>query len=188
MQERIRKLIEWSKTHEGRKLIRFTSVSVIATMTSQLGILVFYGLFHLWGIVASTIMANAVATIPSYYLNRHWTWGKSGRSHVLKEIVPFWTMSALGITASFFGALYAKHVVHLHSYPQVPYADAWPHWANTLIVMFANFLSFAIFWVLKLMLFNRIFHVSEIDEVEEHLELEEEQAAVLAHEGEEISP
>ena len=34
----------WSKSHEGRKLIRFTSVSLVATATSQLGILILYGI------------------------------------------------------------------------------------------------------------------------------------------------
>jgi putative flippase GtrA len=182
--EHVHKLIAWSKTHQGRKLVRFTSVSLVATATSQIGILLFYGVFHLWGVVGSTIAANLIATIPSYHLNRKWTWGKHGRSHLVKEIIPFWTISLLGITFSFFGSLYAKHVVHLHSVPQVSAAQAWPHWANTIVVMFANFLSFAIFWVLKLALFNRIFHVSEIEEVEVHLEHEEE----FAHEGEELSP
>jgi putative flippase GtrA len=172
----VTKAIAWSKTHEGKKLIRFTSVSLIATTTSQLGILLFYGVFHIWGVVGSTIAANLVATVPSYYLNRSWTWGKKGRSHVLKEIVPFWTMSVLGIAVSYFGARLAKHIVNAYNFP---------HAVDTLIVMLANFLSFGIFWVLKLMLFNRIFHVSELEEVEEHLEHEEELAA---HGGEEISP
>ncbi len=39
----------------------------------------------------------------------------------------------------------------------------------------ANFLSFGIFWVLKLIVFNRIFKVDELEEVEEHL-VHEEQA------------
>jgi putative flippase GtrA len=173
---RVHTFLDWTKTHQGRKLIRFTSVSLIATATSQLGILMFYGVFHIWGVVGSTIAANLMATIPSYYLNRTWTWGKKGRSHLVKEIIPFWTMSLLGITVSYFGARLAKHVVNQYNFP---------HAVDTLIVMFANFLSFGIFWILKLMLFNRIFHVSEMEEVEEHLEHEEELAA---HGGEEFSP
>jgi len=179
MRERVGQFLEWSRTHQGRKLIRFTSVSIVATGTSQLGILLFFGVFHVWGIIGSTIAANLVATIPSYHLNRKWTWGKHGRSHLVKEILPFWSISALGITFSFFGSLYAKHLVGQH--------HAWPHLVVTLIVMAANFLSFAVFWVLKLMLFNRIFHVSELQEVEEHLEIEEHEGAAAVPGGDELS-
>ena len=56
----------------------------------------------------SAIFANAVATFPSYWLNRRWAWGKSGRSHFMKEIVPFWAMSAAGIAFSIFFAYGAK--------------------------------------------------------------------------------
>ena len=56
------------------------------------------------------MFANVVATIPSYFLNRMWVWGKGGRSHVMKEIVPFWVMSAIGITVSIGGAAVARHI------------------------------------------------------------------------------
>jgi putative flippase GtrA len=174
MRSRIDKVLEWSRTHQGRKLIRFTCVSAVSTATSLTVITLVYGVFH-WGVVWSTVFGNVVATVPSYYLNRSWTWGKRGRSHLVKEIIPFWSMSSLGITFSFFGSLLARHIVK---------TNAFPHIANTLIVDAANFFSFAIFWVLKLIVFNKIFNVSELDEVEEHLEHEEE----LAREGEDVSP
>ena len=185
MRSRIEQALEWSRSHKGKKLIRFTSVSVVATATSQLGIFVFFGVFHIWGIIGSTIAANLVATIPSYHLNRKWTWGKRGRSHVMKEVLPFWSISVIGIAFAFMWSLLAKHIVSLHSYPHVSHAAAWSHPEVTVIALAANFISFAIFWVLKLMLFNRIFHVSELQEVEEHLEQEE--AGAFAHKGEELS-
>jgi putative flippase GtrA len=167
MRSRIQQVLEWSRTHEGRKLIRFTSVSVISTVVSQGLIILFYGLTKWMGVVEATVVANGLATIPAYNLNRRWTWGKSGKSHLTREVLPFWVMSALGIGVSFFGSLYARHLVNAH------------HWNHTLlgtlIVMAANFVSFAIFWVLKLMVFNRIFKVDELEEVEEHL-VHEEQA------------
>ena len=42
------------------------------------------------------------------------------------------------------------------------------HLEQTLLVLVANFVSFAIFWVVKLLVFNRLFHV-ELDEFDEHL-------------------
>lgn len=166
MLEKIASLRAWASTHEGKKVIRFTMVSVISTIVSFVTLFLVFGVLKIWSQVPSTIFANAVATIPSYNLNRKWAWGKSGRSHVAKEIIPFWSMSALGIAVSVVGAQVARHLSVKHHLP---------HWEQTAAVLIANVLSFAVFWVLKLLLFNRLFHVAEIDEFDEHL-TEEEQA------------
>jgi putative flippase GtrA len=184
MRARIERLRAWTHTHEGRKLIRFTCVSGVSTATSQLLLLLIFGVAHLWGVVASTFVANACATVPSYYLNRTWTWGKRGRSHLVKEIIPFWTMSALGIICAFFFSLWAHHLIHTHD---------WAHWIDTIVAMAVNFLAFAIFWVLKLLVFNRIFHVAaadKLEEVEERLEQDEaaEAGAARLHASEGFSP
>ena len=105
-----------------------------------------------------------MATIPSYHLNRKWAWGKGGRSHIAKEIIPFWCMSGLGIAVSVIGAQVARHI-------SVKYNLT--HLEQTAIVLFANVASFGVFWVLKLLLFNRLFHVSELEEFDEHLTAEE---------------
>ena len=39
--------------------------------------------------------------------------------------------------------------------------------------MFANVMSFGVFWVVKLLVFNRLFKI-ELDEFDEHLTHEEE--------------
>lgn len=168
MRQRLNDLIAWSKTHEGRKLIRFTSVSVISTIVSNATLFIVYGLKIIKGEVYATVFGNLVATLPSYYLNRTWTWGKTGRSHLRREIIPFWSMSLLGITFSMLGAEYARHLVHAHPH--------WMHLVKTIVVVGANFVSFAVFWVLKLKVFNRIFHVNELHDVDEHLTVEERQA------------
>jgi len=146
--------LAWSRTKHGRKLIRYTLVSAASTLTSVIVIAIVYGFRIIPGEVEATIFGNVVATIPSYNLNRKWTWGKSGRSHVRKEILPFWIIAVLGIAFSILGASYARHLVHAHHLS---------HFVATVVVVGANFVSFAVFWVLKLMIFNRIFHVEEID-------------------------
>ncbi len=146
--------LAWSRTKHGRKLVRYTLVSVASTLTSVIVIAIVYGFRIIPGEVEATIFGNVVATIPSYNLNRKWTWGKSGRSHPRKEILPFWIIAVLGIAFSILGASYARHLVHSHHLG---------HFVATLVVVGANFVSFAVFWVLKLMIFNRIFHVEEID-------------------------
>ena len=164
MRALVQKLLAWSRTHEGRKIIRFTSVSAISTVVSFSSISIVYGTKLIHGEISSTVFGNLVATVPSYYLNRTWTWGKKGKSHFRGEIVPFWAMALLGTAFSILGAKLAQHVVNTHH---------WHHLVNTGVVAFANLLSFGIFWVLKLKVFNRIFHVNELEEIDQHLSAEE---------------
>jgi putative flippase GtrA len=164
MIRRITALLEWFKTHEGKKIVRFTMVSVVSTLTSFAAISIFYGLKIIPGVLWATLAGNLLASIPAYQLNRRWTWGKRGKSHFRKEIIPFWSMTFLGIGVSQIGALWARHEVNTHQ---------WAHLANTALVSFTNLFSFALFWFLKMMVFNRIFKVHEIDEIDEHLKAEE---------------
>ena len=164
MPTRVGEVLAWARTHEGKKILRFTSVSVVSTAVSFTSISLFYGLHIISGILLATVAGNLVATLPSYYLNRSWTWGKRGRSHFRTEIVPFWSMSFLGIGVSMLGALWAKHVVHTHH---------WAHLANTALVSSTNLVSFGLFWVLKMMVFNRIFHDRTLEEMDAHLSVEE---------------
>jgi putative flippase GtrA len=161
----LREVVAWSKTHQGKKLIRFTLSSVITTGVSAAAILVVYGDHIITGIIGATLFGNLLATIPSYYLSRAWAWGKRGRSHVRKEVLPYLMMSFAGIAFSLFGAIYTKHLVHTHH---------WSHFTDTLVVEGVNVLSFAIFWVLKILLFNKIFHTDNLHAIEVHLEEEEQ--------------
>ena len=72
MSERIERLWAWLHTHEGRKIFRYTMVSVISTAVSFVVLALVYGVLRLWTEVPSTVFANSVATFPSYWLNRQW--------------------------------------------------------------------------------------------------------------------
>jgi putative flippase GtrA len=160
---RLHAFYDWLHTHEGRKIFRYTMVSVISTAVSTIVIVLVYGVAHLWSEVPSTIFGNAVASFPSYWLNRQWAWGKSGRSHFVKEVLPFWVMAVLGIAFSIIGAALAHHVgVHYKLH----------HLELTVLVLVANVVSFAVFWVVKLVVFNRLFRI-ELKEFDEHLAAEE---------------
>jgi putative flippase GtrA len=167
MPELVERLVLWLNTKEGKKIFRYSMVSVISTGVSFTVLFLVYGVGHLWPEVPSTVFANVVATFPSYWLNRTWAWGKTGRSHLVKEIIPFWAMAAVGIAFSIVGASIAHHIV-VKDFPN-------NHLAATAIVLAANLISFGIFWVAKLFLFNRLFHVpSLLEEIDEHVEHEAE--------------
>jgi membrane protein YdbS with pleckstrin-like domain len=88
-------------------------------------------------------------------------WGKGGRSHLGKEVVPFWVMSALGIAVSIVGASLAKHIGTTHHFS---------HLEQTALVLFANIVSFGVFWVLKFLVFNRLFRVHPLEDLDDLVE------------------
>jgi putative flippase GtrA len=153
----------WQRRHtpEAKRLIRYSMVSVISTIVSFGVLALVFGVLHVWGEIGSTVFANVVATIPSYFLNRQWVWGKGGRSHLMKEIVPFWLMSAIGIVVSIGGAAVAKHIGKTYHLS---------HFQQTVVVLLANLVSFGLFWVLKYVLYNRLFHVHPVEELDELVE------------------
>jgi putative flippase GtrA len=156
--------LAWSRTHEGKKLLRFTATSVISTVISEAVILIVYGLRWVPSEIGATFVGNLVAVAPAYYLNRNWAWGKSGTSHWRSEVLPYLSMTLLGILFSLLGAVWVRGLVHSHH---------WSHLVNTGLVGGVNLLSFAIFWVLKMLLFNRIFHVHALEDYDAHLSAEE---------------
>jgi putative flippase GtrA len=123
-------------------------VSVISALTSLVILTLVFGVLRLWGEVVSTLFANIMAGIPSYYLNRRWVWGKSGRSHIWREILPFWVMSISGIGFALYTASLAHNFADAHHLQQL---------ARTGLVVGANIAAFGILWFLKFLVLNRLF-------------------------------
>jgi len=156
MRDVVERLWRYLSTPGGKKMFRYTMVSVISTAVSTVVLLLVYGVFRVWTEVPSTLFANMVATVPSYYLNRSWAWGKTGRSHVRREIVPFWTLSIAGMLLSIVTESEARHIGIAHFDHD--------HLVRTVLVLGANFLAFGILWVVKFLAFNRLFKVASADD------------------------
>ena len=118
-------------------MFRYTMVSVISTGVSVAVLALVYGVFKVWTEVPSTLFANGVATVPSYYLNRTWAWGKTGRSHIRREVLPFWGLSIAGMLLSIFTSSLARSIGVGHF--------AHHHLIRTAIVRRANLLAFGFF-------------------------------------------
>jgi len=148
MKDAVVRLWRLCRTPEGLKIIRYTMVSAISALTSLVILTLVYGVLRLWSEVISTLFANLMAGIPSYILNRRWVWGKSGRSHIWREILPFFVMSVTGIGFALYTATLAQSFAnshHLH------------HVARTALVVGANVTAFGILWLLKFIILNRLF-------------------------------
>jgi putative flippase GtrA len=152
------------------KVIKFAMVSVIAALTSLTILTIVYGVLRLWTEVWSAFFANVMAGIPSYLLNRRWVWGKSGRSHWWRELLPFWVMSLSGIGFALFTTTLAHNFADAHNLH---------HLARTVLLVGVNVASFGTLWFVKFLILNRLFAqiaTAEVGDEEEEEEEEEEEA------------
>ena len=144
-------------TPEGRKLVRYGTVSVVSAVVAFSTLTLVYGVLQLWTEVPSAFFSNIVAGVVNYVLNRRWVWQKSGRSSLKREILPFWIMSISGIVLALFTASWARNFSNAH------HLD---HWARTVVIVGANFCAFGIIWVVKFIILNRIFQPNPLPKVE----------------------
>jgi putative flippase GtrA len=149
-------LRELARRPDAKKMIRYTMVSVISVVVSEVVLAICFGVLH-WSARWSNVTAVVVATIPSYELNRKWAWGKRGKSHLWKEVVPFWTLSFIGLAFSTWSADYAETVVQRHDVS---------HGMQTLIVAAAALAAWGVLWVGKFIFFNKVLfrtHPAELE-------------------------
>ncbi len=132
-----------------QKLFKYSMASVVAVIVSNLLLLLFVGVINMGEVLASTL-ATSISAVPSYEMNRKWAWGKSGKSHLMKEVLPFWALALLGwgfsTLAVWWMGRVAKH-------------DHFSHGAKTLAVLAVYFGAFGVLWVGKFVIFNSLMFV-----------------------------
>jgi len=138
-------------SEEARKAVRYCLASAVSVAVSQAVLFVTFGPLH-WPAHTANIVACAVATLPAYYLNRAWVWGKTGRSHVRREIMPFWVIAFLGLGLSTWAADFASANAH--------HLTTW-NLGRTLVVMAATLGAFGLLWVGKFVAFNKVLFAQE---------------------------
>ncbi len=72
----------------GQKAWRYAGGSVVATVCSQVAFLVLYGLLEV-SPGPSSVLAWLAGAVPNYWLNRRWTWQRSGRPSLRREVAPY---------------------------------------------------------------------------------------------------
>jgi putative flippase GtrA len=143
-----------ARTAEGKKLMRYTAVSGVSVVLFEVLLFVTFGLLH-WTVTWANVFSVSVSAVPSYYLNRKWAWGKHGRSHFMKEVVPFWAMALLGLAFSTVTADLSK-----------TWGDevTQTHILRTFIVMAGTLAAFGILWVGKFFVLNKVLFVHHAHE------------------------
>ena|SRR5687767_772950 len=146
-------IAERVRTPTGRKAFKYTMVSVVSVSVSQVCLFSLYALAH-WTARDANIAAAVAGGIPSYVLNRRWTWGKTGKSHLWKEIVPFWALAFVGLVISTAAADLAEGWAQDLSDRRV---------LQGLVVNGSTIVAFLGLWIGKFFLFNKVLFVSDED-------------------------
>lgn len=128
------------------KWIRYSMVSVVGMTVSQTLIIILSSGLNIRG-VPTNIIAVALSSIPAYYLNRAWVWGKRGKSHLAKEVLPFWAFAFAGLVLSTITvALIVPH--HPKGYPNT--------FTDTLRVMVGNLAGFGVLWIARFFVLDKL--------------------------------
>jgi putative flippase GtrA len=131
-------------------LFRYSAVSVISIVLSEALLVSFNGGLG-WSAAMSSTAATALATIPAYFLTRQWVWKRSGRSHLWREVLPFWAIAvAAWAFATIAVSLTEDRAKDLHLRGA----------ASVALVAGAYVLAYGISWAGRFALFNRVLFVT----------------------------
>ena len=128
------------------RLTRCMRVSVLTTVISLATLTIFTAGFGIRAWLANAC-ATAIATGPSYSLNRRWTWGRRDPSHPWREVLPFWLLSFAGLVLSTI---------------LVGVADGWAvaahmtGFAHTAALQAAHLSGFGLLWGIQFVILDRV--------------------------------
>lgn len=129
------------------KAVRYGAGSIVATVCSEVAFLVMYGLLS-----TSTTWASIVGwlagAVPNYLLNRSWAWGLRGRPSLRREVVPYVVIVLVTLVLAVLMTGVADRVVD-----DLDISDL----ARTLIVGAVFLGVYAVMFVLRFFLFDRLF-------------------------------
>lgn len=126
-------------------MVKFAAVSVVAVVISQATLAVTFGLMG-WAARPANLTAFVLSTIPSFELNRRWTWRQAGRRHLRRELIPFWVLAFLGLLVSDVATRAAAGLSETLESRSV----------RTLLVMLASLTAYGVLWIIKFLLLDRL--------------------------------
>lgn len=118
--------------------LKYSAVSVINVIVGQSLIVLFHNVLDV-DATKSNVLAVCISAIPAYYLSRAWVWGKRGKSHLTKEILPFWGFALAGLLLSTLAVDWAAGI-----------SD------NKWIPNIANLSAFGVLWVVKFFMLDTL--------------------------------
>ena len=128
------------------RVLRYSAVSVVSTSVSLsiLGALVATRAMTAgW----ANVLATAVATVPSFELNRRWVWARTGRRSVSREAVPYFALTFAGLGLSTVAVSLATGAASAHHVGTA---------ARTAVALFANLSGFGSLWVAQYVVLDKV--------------------------------
>ena len=159
-------LVEHSRTPAGRRALRYIATSGFGVISTMILLFIFLHGFD-WRPLAANFVAVTIVSVPAFMLNKYWVWGKRGRAHMRREVLPFWIFTVAGwILSSIFVALVAEATKN----PDVKsLADG-----NKYAVQAASIAGFGVLWVLKYLFLDKVmFGPAHHTPYDEDIEIEE---------------
>lgn len=133
-------------TDTRRKVFRYSVASIVNVLVGEAVLAMAFGVVH-WSARSAAVLAAVIAAFPAYWLARRWVWGRSGRSHLVKEVLPFWTLALIGLALTTWAAGVAERIG----------VDARAgRFEQTIIVMAAVLGVSGLFWVARFVLLNKV--------------------------------
>jgi putative flippase GtrA len=139
------------RSGRARKVLRFGTGSIVATVCSQATFYLLYGPAGATTTVSS-VLAWFAGAIPNYWINRSWTWGRRGRPSIRRELLPY--------AAIVLGTLVLA-IVATSAVARALDSTSVSNGARTLVVTGTYFTVYAVMFVVRFVLFNRLFKGAE---------------------------
>jgi len=146
--------------------LKYSAVSVVNVAIGQGLLVLFSAVLHVPA-AAANVAAVCISAVPAYYLSRAWVWGKTGRSHLTKEVLPFWGFALAGLILSTASVWLATHLTGVADIPPAERTAI-----EKLVPNLANMFAFGVLWVIKFFvldayMFGRHHHGPVDDDLDE---------------------
>jgi putative flippase GtrA len=159
-------LLAHAKSEAGRRALRYTATSLFGVAMSQIMLTYFLHVLD-WIPWRANLVAVSLTAVPAFILNKRWVWGKRGKAHLRREVIPFWSFTVAGWALSTAAVQLVVSMTRTASNPN----------GNKLAVQAANIAGFGVLWVLKYVFLDKImFGTDHHTPYDEDIEIEEAMA------------
>ena len=128
-------------------LLRYAGGSAVATVSSEVTFVLLYGPLDVSPAWAS-VVAWLAGAVPNYWLNRSWTWRRTGRPGLRDELLPYIAIIVLTLLLATLATRWADRWLH-----SVDVSDT-----VRVVLVAAVFLGvYVVMFVLRFVLLDRLF-------------------------------